>query len=244
MNEQKILLNTGADLPIVGLGTWDLAGVAEKAVLDALALGYRHIDTAKIYDTEAEIGRAITKSEIPREDIFITTKLWRNEVGLKAAQKGIDASLDRLGMDYVDLYLIHWPCVDSVEGARIREETWQGMEAVFQEGKAKAIGVSNYDRSHLAEMEMYANIPPAVNQIEVHPFCIPNETIAYCHEHDIAVVDYSPLARKHNWDDATLVAIAKAHKRSIAQIMLRWAVQEGRAVIPKTANKKHMAEKT
>lgn len=242
MVQESIEMNTDAAIPSVGLGTWDLAGVAEEPVLWALEAGYRHIDTATIYETEAEIGRAITKSGVPREEIFITTKLWREYVGLEAAARELDKSLDRLGTDYVDLYLIHWPNADPQDGPDIREATWEGMEAVFNDGKAKAIGVSNYEKSHLVEMETYANIPPAVNQIEMHPLKIPDDTIAYCHEHGIVVVDYAPLARTQLFSDTTLNGIAKKHKKSAAQVMLRWGLQHGHVVIPKSHLKQHIEE--
>lgn len=242
MAERTLELNTGASIPTVGLGTWDLAGRAEAPVRIALEAGYRHIDTATIYDTETEIGRAIKDSDVPREEIFITTKLWREYTGAEAAARELEKSLERLDMDYVDLYLIHWPNTDPEDGAAIREATWEGMEAVFNDGKAKAIGVSNYDRAHLVEMEMYANIPPAVDQIEMHPLHIPDETIAYCHEHGIVVVDYAPLARTQLFEDETLMRIAKKHKRTPAQILLRWGLQEGHVVIPKSHQKAHIIE--
>jgi diketogulonate reductase-like aldo/keto reductase len=235
---REIELNTGETIPIVGFGTWNLAGRAEQAVQWALAAGYRHIDTAKIYDTEAEIGRAVRKSGVPREELCIVTKVWNSDQGYERTLDAIDTSLSRLKMEYVDLYLVHWPDADR----DTREATWRAMEEIFDSGKAKAIGVSNYERSHLAEMELYAETPPAANQIEMHPFNVPDEAAAYCHEHGIAVVNYAPLARARYLNDATLKAVAKKHERSVAQVMLRWGIQLGHAVIPKAGNRKHIEE--
>ncbi|HWO07359.1 MAG TPA: aldo/keto reductase [Candidatus Paceibacterota bacterium] len=221
---REIEMNTGEKMPVIGFGTWNLAGRAEQPVLWALEAGYRHIDTAKIYDTETDIGRAVKKSGVPREEIFITTKLWDDDQGYERAIRAIDASLDRLGMDYVDLYLIHWPNTDEPGGKDVRAETWRAMEHIFRAGKARTIGVSNYERSHLAEMELYAEMPPAVNQVEMHPFKVPNDTVEYCHEHGIIVVNYSPLTRTQYFGDETLNAIEKKHGKTVPQVLLRWGV--------------------
>jgi diketogulonate reductase-like aldo/keto reductase len=233
-----IEINTGAEVPVVGLGTWEMEGEAEKATLDAFDAGYRHIDTAKIYVTEKEIGRALKKTEIPREELFITTKVWNSDQGYERTLEAIEDSLAKLDQEYVDLYLIHWPNDD----ARMREETWKAMEALYTDGKAKAIGVSNYELHHLREMDSYAEIMPAMNQIEVHPFWYRKDLIDYCHTHDIAVTNYSPLVRQQHLEESTIVAISTEHKKTPAQVLLRWGVQLGNIVIPKSANPKHIKE--
>jgi methylglyoxal/glyoxal reductase len=233
-----IELNTGAEVPVLGLGTWNLEGEAEAATLAALAAGYRHIDTAKIYNTEKEIGRALKKTDIPREEIFITTKLWTSDHGYDRTLGAIDDSLGRLDLDYVDLYLIHWPTND----AGMLAETWKAMEDIYNLGKAKAIGVSNYELHHLREMDSYAEIMPAMDQIEVHPFWYRKDLVEYCHTHDIAVTNYSPLTRSQYLKESTIVAMAKQHKKTPAQVLLRWGIQIGNAVIPKSANPKHIKE--
>jgi diketogulonate reductase-like aldo/keto reductase len=233
-----IELNTGDEVPIIGLGTWNLEGEAEKAVLTAFEAGYRHIDTAKIYGTEKEIARAIHKSNLPREEIFITTKVWNSDQGYERTLEAIENSLSKLDLEYVDLYLIHWPN----EELSVREETWKAMEDIYNAGKAKAIGVSNYALHHLREMDSYAEIMPAMNQIEVHPFWYRKDLVDYCHAHDIAVTNYSPLTRKEHLTDPAIVSIAAHHKKTAAQVLLRWGIQLGNIVIPKAAEASHIRE--
>lgn len=237
-NIPTIELNTGANVPMIGLGTWNLEGQAESAVQVALEAGYRHIDTAKMYNTEKEIGRALRKSTIPREEIFITTKLLPSDQGYDRTITAIEDSLGRLDQEYVDLYLIHWPHEDE----RVRSETWKAMEDIYNSGKAKAIGVSNYQLHHLGEMDSYAEIMPAMNQIEVHPFWYRKDLVEFCHSHDIAVTNYSPLMRAHHMKDPTIVSIARAHKKTPAQILLRWGIQLANVVIPKAAKAEHIRE--
>ncbi len=238
MEIPTIELNTGAEVPVIGLGTWDMEGEAEASVLEALQAGYRHLDTAKIYGTEKEIGRALRKSDVPREEIFVTTKVWNTDQGEEGTLAAIDASLSKLDLDYVDLYLIHWPH----HSERIREETWKAMEAIYNDGKAKAIGVSNYELHLLREMDSYAEIMPAMNQIEVHPFWYRKDLVDYCHAHDIAVTNYSPLTRREHLEDPVIANIAKRNGKSPAQVLLRWGVQLGNIVIPKAAKPAHIRE--
>jgi diketogulonate reductase-like aldo/keto reductase len=241
-NVPKLRLNTGAEMPVIGLGTWNLAGEAEAVALMALKCGYRHFDTAKIYGTEREIGQALKQANMPREDLFITTKLWNSDQGYDRALLAIDESLEQLGLEYVDLYLIHWPYVGGADGANKRKDTWRAMEDIYAAGKAKAIGVSNYEIKHLAEMETYAKVSPAVNQIEVHPFWYRRDLIEYCHEHGIVVTNYSPLVRKHHMNDPVIAGVAKAHRKSHAQVLLRWGLQLGNVVIPKSSQTEHLRE--
>lgn len=240
VTKTKILKN-GNRIPALGFGTWGLDN-AEVAVQSALETGYRHIDTAKIYNTEAAIGKVIGESPVPREEIFITTKLWNTDQGYDSALRAIDESLQKLDTYYVDLYLIHWPFTHETVGQNKREETWYALERICEEGKARAIGVSNYTARHLEEMERYATIPPMVNQIELHPFGIQDEVEQYCHEHGIVVVDYAPLTRGEHLDHPRIQEIAEERNKSPAQVLLRWGLQRGNVVIPKSSKPAHIEE--
>jgi diketogulonate reductase-like aldo/keto reductase len=237
----KLALRNGGAIPIVGFGTWGLED-AEEMIAYALESGYRHIDTAKIYGTEQAVGTAIADSGIPREEIFVTTKLWNDDQGYDTALEAIDESLDALGMDYVDLYLIHWPFTKEMKGENKRKETWRAMEEIYKMGKAKAIGVSNYKLEHLKEMENYAEIFPSVNEVEQHPLWVRADIMGYARANDMIVIDYSPLTRGRELEEETIERIAEEHSRSPAQILLRWGIQHGNVVIPKSADKAHIEE--
>lgn len=234
---KTIQLNNGKQMPVVGLGLWKAANT-EQVVLWALEAGYRLIDTASIYGNEKETGNAIRNSGIARNEIFVTTKVWNDEQGYKQTLAAIDNSLSRLKLDHVDLYLVHWP----VSSRSKREETWKAMEEIYKSGKAKTIGVSNYKIEHLEEMKQYAKIAPAVNQIEFHPFWYRKELMDYCHKNDIAVEDYCPLARARKLEDERITAIAMKHRKTNAHVMLRWALQHGNIVIPKSSHKERLIE--
>jgi diketogulonate reductase-like aldo/keto reductase len=238
LSEHTITLNTGAHIPVVGLGVWAMgAGAAtENAVQWALEAGYRHIDTAAMYGNEKEVGVGIKKSGIARSDVFVTTKVWNTDHGYSNTLKAFDKSLSLLNMDYVDLYLIHWPSSGKLK------ETWKALEEIYQSGKAKAIGVANYTIRDLEEMKSYQKIPPAVNQVEFHPFLFRKELMRYCHSNHIAVVDYCPLIRGRKLNDERITAIAKNYHKTNAQIALRWAIQHGNIVIPKSAHKERIKE--
>lgn len=232
-----IKLNNGIEMPVLGLGTWQInSNQAERSVLYALAAGYRHIDTAAIYNNEDNVGRAIQKSGIPREEVFITTKLWNEDHGYKPAIAALDRSLKRLGLSYVDLYLIHWPVENQ------RNETWQAMEAMLESGKCRAIGVSNYTIRHLQQLMRQSTTVPAVNQVEFNPYLYQKDLLGFCRNNGIQLESYSPLTRGRKLDDPRLVAMAGKYGKSTAQILIRWALQSGIVAIPKASKEEHIRE--
>lgn len=231
-----VKLNTGAEIPVIGFGTWGLqARQGSSAVLEAFKAGYRLIDTAMIYDNEKEVGEAIRASGLHRKDIFVTTKLWNSYQGYKTALAAFEESLERLGLEYIDLYLIHWPATDK------RDESWEALTELYKHGRAKAIGVSNYTIRHLAELAEKSSIIPAVNQIEFHPFLYKDqlEVLEFCKKHKIIVQAYSPLAQAHRINDPLLATIAEGFGKTPSQVMLRWALQHGTIPIPKAAHREH-----
>ena len=232
-----IELNTGVEIPILGLGTLHAAGEAlQNAILWALDAGYRHLDTAKAYGNEREVGLAVKRSGVPRDELFLTTKLWNDDHGYEHTLAAIDRSLKTLGVDFVDLYLIHWPV------ARRRVETWKAMERILAEGKARAIGVSNFTIRHLEELAAETDIVPAVNQIEFTPYLYQRELQAYCDGNGIIIEAWSPLTRAIKLQDPKLVAIAARYGRSPAQILIRWGLQQNAVVIPKSVHKERILE--
>ncbi len=230
--ETTITLNNGAEIPVFGLGTFRMKKAVEtrSAILQALKAGYRHIDTAKIYENEKDLGKAIRESGIPREDIFVTTKLGNADHGYQKALKACEKSLKRLGLSYVDLYLIHWP----VEG--IRKETWRALGTLLVEGKCRAIGVSNYMIRHLEELLEDSSVIPAVNQVEFHPYLYQKDLLQFCREHNIQLETYCPLTRGKRLDDPKLRSLADHYSKTPAQILIRWALQHDLVVIPKSSN--------
>jgi diketogulonate reductase-like aldo/keto reductase len=231
-------LNTGANIPQIGLGVWQAARgkVTRQAVAAALQLGYRHIDTARIYGNEADVGAAVRESDVTREQIFVTTKLWNDDQGYDSALRAFDASLRTLGLDYIDLYLLHWP----VPGKRL--DSWRALERLYADKRVRAIGVSNFLTHHLKELLAHAKVPPAVNQIELTPFLQRRETCASCREHGIIVEAYSPLTRGKRLKHPVVVASAKRIGRSAAQVLLRWGIQQGVVVLPKSTRSETIEE--
>jgi diketogulonate reductase-like aldo/keto reductase len=210
--------------------------VTRSAVADALRLGYRHIDTARIYGNEADVGAAVRNSGVPRAEVFITTKLWNDDQGYDNALRAFDASLARLGLDYVDLYLLHWP----VAGKRL--DSWRALERIHEEKRARAIGVSNFLAPHLGELLARCNLPPAVDQIELTPFLQRRATVALCKQQGIVIEAYSPLTRGLRLGHPTLQHVASTLKRSPAQVLLRWGLQHGYVVLPKSTRSERIAE--
>lgn len=231
-----ITLNSGAKIPQVGLGVWQSGGKTKGAVAAALAAGYRHVDTAAVYGNEAAVGAAIAESGIARAELFVTTKLWNNDQGYDAALKAFDASMARLKLQYLDLYLIHWP----VAGRRL--ESWRALEKLYADKRVRSIGVSNFLEPHLKELQGSAKVLPAVNQIELTPFLQRRRTVALCQNLGIALESYSPLTRGQRLGHPTLVELASKTGKSPAQVLLRWGVQKGYVILPKSVTPARIEE--
>jgi len=230
------------EIPKIGFGTWKLAEgkEARTAVAAAIDAGYRLIDTAKLYGNETSVGEAIHDSGVPREELFVTTKLWRSDFGFDNTMVAFDESLDRLGLEYVDLYLIHWPGDD----VHIRHESWRALIEIHGLGTAKNIGVSNFDVEQLKLLIDEFGVMPYANQIEFHPFVYENQVpiLDYCREQGIVVEAYSPLAHSRDLENKLLTEIAKKHGKSPAQVMLRWCIEQGLIVLPKSVTPSRIAE--
>jgi 2,5-diketo-D-gluconate reductase A len=237
----SVTLNTGDQIPQLGLGVFKVDDdVCEQIVLDALEVGYRHIDTAMIYRNEAAVGRAIASSGIARDELFVTTKLWNSDQGATATPEALATSLELLGLEYVDLYLIHWP-------APLRDEyvaSWLALEELHQKGLARAIGVSNFEPEHLERVLEEGSIVPAINQVELHPAFQQRKLRGFQEQLGIITEAWGPLGQgKYELSDLPgLTEIAQAHGKSIQQIVLRWHLQEGVVVFPKTVRKERMIE--
>jgi len=226
-----IKLNNGVEIPQLGLGVFQVPNAeTAQAVTTALEAGYRSIDTAKIYDNERGVGEAVRASGLAREELFLTTKLWNDEHGSDATLKALDDSLSRLGTDYVDLYLVHWP----VPSQDRYVETWKAFEKIASDGRARAIGVSNFPQRHLQRLLDETGTVPAVNQVELHPDLAQSELRAFHAEHGIATEAWSPLAQGGLLAAESLVALGEKYGKTPAQIILRWHLQIGNIVIPKS----------
>lgn len=241
MNIPRVTLNNGVLMPQIGLGTWQIeeGESVETAVKAALDTGYRHIDTAALYGNEEGVGKAIRDSGIPREEVFVTSKLAGDDHGYEEAKKGFEKSMRKLGFDYLDLFLIHWP--NPEQGKYV--ETWQAFEELHQEGRIKAIGVSNFKKTHLNQILGKCQVVPAVNQIELHPHFNQKDIRDYCRKKDIYVESYSPLKRASEiMEEETIVSIADNHGKTPAQVVLRWHIQHDLIVIPKSTTPERIKE--
>lgn len=233
----SVFLNNDRTMPLLGLGLYKATAddEAENAIAAAVKNGYRLIDTASAYKNEENVGRGIARCGIPRKDLFITTKIWNNAQRLGDVDGAFQRSLNRLCLDYIDLYLIHWP----VPGCYL--STWKEMEKFLESGRALSIGVSNFEIRHLEELRKVSGIVPAVNQIECHPLCYPKELIEYCQAKGIQVQAYAPLARGAYLDNDILCVLGTKYAHTPAQVGLRWAVQKGISVIPKSVHPDRIA---
>ena len=233
-----VKLNNGVDIPLLGLGVYQSAPgkTTRDAVRHALKCGYRLVDTARVYGNEQDVGLALRGSGLSREEVFVTTKLRNGDHGYDSTIRACEESLRRLGLKYLDLYLIHWP----VSG--VRNESWRAMEKLLKDGKCRAIGVSNYTINHLSEMLASSNTIPAVNQVEFHPFLYQQKLLEYCRGHGIQLEAYSPLTRGERLNHPKVVEIAREHGRTPAQILIRWAVQHSVVAIPKSVRNERILE--
>lgn len=236
---EKITLNNGVEMPLLGFGVFQVKDLTEceRSVVDAIETGYRLIDTAQSYENEEAVGRAIKRGGVPREELFITTKLWIQSDGYKGAKDAFEKSLKRLQLDYLDLYLIHQPYGD-VYGE------WRAMEELYKEGKIRAIGVSNFQPDRLMDLMIHNEIVPAVNQVETHPFHQQNETQTFLKENNVQIESWGPFAEGKNdiFHNEVLSAIGQKYNKTIAQVILRWLTQRQVIAIPKSVRKERMAE--
>lgn len=235
--KQSLKTNQGNSIPVLGLGVWKSSPPeCYQAVTDALALGYRHIDTAAIYGNEESVGKAVADSKIDRSELFITTKLWNADQGKEKAEVAFEKSLSKLNIDYVDLYLLHFPVSEK------RNESWKVLEKIYKSGRTKSIGVSNFMIPHLQELIKETGLVPAINQVEVHPFLNQMELRAYCDSQNILVEAYSPLAHGKRIEDPSISKIAEKYKKTNAQILIRWSIQSNMIVLPKSVKKSRIDE--
>jgi 2,5-diketo-D-gluconate reductase A len=234
----SVALSDGARIPQLGLGVYKVADdEARTVVATALELGYRHVDTASFYGNEVGVGQALRASDVPRDEVFVTTKVWNTEQGFDETLRAFDASLDRLGTDHVELYLIHWPAPTQDRYV----DTWRALERIAEEGRARSIGVSNFQVHHLERLLGETSVVPVIDQVEAHPWLQQHELREFCAARGIAVEAWSPLARGRVLDDAVIGRIAAKHGVEPAQAVIRWHLQQGLVVIPKTVDARRLA---
>lgn len=229
MFNQSVKLKNGVDMPVLGFGTFKVENgdITVQAVKDALEVGYRHIDCAAIYGNEDSVGKALKESNVKREDIFITSKVWNTKQGYEKTKLAFNKTLEDLGIDYLDLYLIHWP-------KSLNKETWRALEDLYSEGKVRAIGVSNFKIHHLKELMEDAKITPMVNQVEYHPELVQEELVNFCKENGIQIEAWGPLMQGKVFEIDLFKDLSKKYNKSISQIVLRWDLQMGVVTIPKS----------
>jgi diketogulonate reductase-like aldo/keto reductase len=233
----RVKLNNGIDMPWLGLGVWQASdgNEVETAVKTAISLGYRSIDTATVYKNEEGVGRAVRTCGVAREELFVTTKVWNNEQGYDSTLRAFEESRRKLGLDYVDLYLVHWPVPGKYK------ETWKALEKLYKDGAVRAIGVSNFQVHHLEDLLAATDLVPTVNQVEFHPLLTQKELLAYCKEKGIQLEAWAPLM-KGNLELPALTEIAAKYGKSAAQVVLRWDLQHGVMTIPKSTNEARIKE--
>ena len=231
-------LNNGVEIPRLGIGVYQSppGRATQHAVKYALSIGYRHIDTASLYGNEADVGLALRDSGLRRDEVFITTKVWNSDQGYDSTLRACEGSLRRLGLTYVDLYLIHWPV------PKMSDETWRAMVQLSRESKAQAIGVSNYDIQDLKELLGNFDITPAVNQVEFHPFLYQQDLLQFCEKNRIQLEAYSPLTRGKRLSHPKLLKLAKKYGKTSAQVLIRWSLQHGLIVIPKSVHEERIRQ--
>jgi len=234
-----VKLNNNVEMPVFGLGTFESeqGKTTQNAVLWALEAGYRHIDTAAVYRNEQDVGAAIHTCGIPRKEIFVTTKLWNRDQQYDAALRAFDHSLEMMGLDYIDLFLIHWPAPGPY-----RREAWRALQHIYAQGRCRAIGVSNYTIRHLKEVLADSALVPAVNQFEMSPFLTRTALVDFCRAQGIQVESYSPLARGEKLNDPIVHSLATRYAKTPAQVLIRWALQKGFVVIPKSVHRERIIE--
>jgi 2,5-diketo-D-gluconate reductase A len=234
-----ITLNSGQKIPQLGLGVYKVTqDIADTLMIQAIEAGYRRIDTAALYDNELEVGSGLRKSGIPREELFVTTKIWNDRQGYANALEAIDESLDRLKLDYIDMLLIHWP----KPAQNLYVDTWRAFEEVLAGGRVKGIGVSNFMPAHLDNLLANSNVVPALNQVELNPGFQQPELRAYNAAHGIATEAWSPIGRNKFAENPVMLGISGAHGKSVTQVIIRWHIQLGNLVIPKTSNPDRLVE--
>ena len=236
--ESRVTLNNGVKMPVLGLGTFEMGSAwqTRESVLEAIRMGYRLIDTARMYGNEEPVGEAVRQSGVSREELFVTSKLWSDDHGHDRAIKAVDRSLKALGLDYLDLFLIHWP----TGGKRV--ETWKALVKLQKEGKCRAIGVANYMIGHLVETLSGSDVVPAVDQVECNPFIFHDELLDFCRSRGVQVEAYRPLAKATMMNQPVLKVVSSKHRKTPAQVLIRWSLQRGLVPIPKSVHRVRLAE--